>query len=209
GTVSDGFSGMSTSGITSSNHDVKLTAGNDLTIGQAIALGTGNLTLVDTGNVTQGATGIITAAGLQLMGAGSAHLDNSANDITTLAASFNGAISYTDTNSLTVGTVSDGFSGMSTSGITSTNHDVKLTPGARGIITADGLQLMGAGSAHLDNSANDITTLAASFSGAISYTDASALTVGTVSDGFSGMSTSGITSTNHDVKLTAGNDLTI
>src|SRR5438046_8853764 len=85
--------------------------------------------LVDTGNVTQGASGIITAAGLQLMGAGSAHLDNSANDITTLAASFNGAISYTDASALTVGTVSDGFSGMSTSGITSSNHDVKLTAG--------------------------------------------------------------------------------
>src|SRR5204862_5630088 len=81
GTVSDGFSGMSTSGITSTNHDVKLTAGGNLTIGQAITLGSGNLTLVDTGNVTQGASGIITAAGLQLMGSGSAHLDNSANDI--------------------------------------------------------------------------------------------------------------------------------
>src|SRR5438477_7017965 len=97
---------------------VKLTAGGNLTINQAVTLGSGNLTLVDTGNVTQSASGIITAAGLQLMGAGSAHLDNSANDITTLAASFNGAISYTDTNSLTVGTVTDGFSGMSTSGIT-------------------------------------------------------------------------------------------
>src|SRR5438270_12422162 len=71
GTVSDGFSGMSTSGITSTNHDVKLTAGNDLTINQAVTLGTGNLTLVDTGNVTQSATGVITAAGLQLMGTGS------------------------------------------------------------------------------------------------------------------------------------------
>src|SRR2546430_1862534 len=102
---------MSTSGITRTNHDVKLTAGGNLTIGQAITLGSGNLTLVDTGNVTQSASGIITAAGLQLMGAGSAHLDNSANDITTLAASFSGAISYTDASGLTVGTVSDGRSG--------------------------------------------------------------------------------------------------
>src|SRR2546429_13055 len=118
---------MSTSGITSSNHDVKLTAGNDLTIGQAITLGSGNLTLVDTGNVTQGATGIITAAGLQLMGAGAAHLDNSANDITTLAASFSGEISNTDASAPTTGTARDAFSGMSTSGIASSNHDVKLS----------------------------------------------------------------------------------
>src|SRR5437868_4252279 len=222
---------MSTSRITSANHDVKLTAGGNLAINQAVTLGTGNLTLVDTGNVTQGAAGIITAAGLQLMGAGSAHLDNSANDITTLAASFSGAISYTDASALTIGTVSDTFSGMSTSGITSTNHDVKLkaggnrtiyhhvtlgtgnlalldtdkaTPGANALSLHAALPILGAGSAHLDNSANDITTLAASFSGAISYTDTSALTVGTVSDGFSGMSTSGITSTNHDVKQRPG-----
>src|SRR5947199_283795 len=105
GTVSDTFSGMSTSGITSANHDVKLTAGNNLAINQAVTLGTGNLTLVDTGNITQSATGVITAAGLQLMGTGSAHLDNSANDITALAASFSGPISYTDATALTVGTV--------------------------------------------------------------------------------------------------------
>src|SRR5205823_3515259 len=135
----------------------------------------------DTGNVTQGASGIITAAGLQLMGSGSAHLDNSANQIGRASCRESGDISYTEANSLTIGTVSDTFSGMSTSGITSTNHDVKLTAGsnltinqavtlgtgnltlvdtgnvtqgATGIITAAGLQLMGSGSAHLDNSAN-------------------------------------------------------
>src|SRR6059058_1837816 len=112
---------MSTSGITSANHDVKLTTGGNLTINQAVALGTGNLTLNVIGAVTQGASGVLTAAGLQLMGAGSAHLDNGANDVTTLAANFNGPISYTDLNSLTVGTVSDGFSGLTSSGITSAN----------------------------------------------------------------------------------------
>src|SRR5437773_862621 len=160
------------------------------------------------------------------MGSGSVHLDNGANDVTTLAASFNGPISYTDLNALTVGTVSDGFSGMTSSGITSTSHDVRLeerrvvnvgqavtlgsgnltlsvtgnvTQGASGVITAAGLHLMGSGSAHLHNGANDVTTLAASFNGPISYTDLNALTVGTVSDGFSGMTSSGITSTSHDV----------
>src|SRR5207249_366092 len=147
----------------------------------AVTLGTGNLTLSVTGNVTQGASGVLTAAGLQLMGSGSVHLDNGANDVTTLAASFNGPISYTDLNALTVGTVSDGFSGMTSSGITCTNHDVKLssptrrssdlavtlgtgnltlsvtgnvTQGASGVLTAAGLQLMGSGSVHLDNGAN-------------------------------------------------------
>src|SRR5438034_928494 len=205
--VSDGFSGMSSSGITSTSHDVKLTTGGNLIINQAVALGTGNLTLSVTGNVTQGASGVLTAAGLQLMGAGSAHLDNGANDVTTLAAKFNGPIRYTDLNSLTVGTVSDGFSGMTSSAMTSASYDLTLndalpisinqavalgtgnltlsvtgnvTQGASGVITASGLQLMGAGSAHLDNGANDITTLAASFNGPISYTDLNSLTVGTV-----------------------------
>src|SRR5437773_1504457 len=117
GTVSDGFSGMSTSGIKIGRASGRETAGSKLTIRQAVTLGTGNLTLNVTGNVTQGASGVLTAAGLQLMCLGFGHVHNGANDVTTLAASFNGPISYTDLNSLTVGTVSDGFSGMSTSGI--------------------------------------------------------------------------------------------
>src|SRR5206468_5671751 len=121
---------MSSSGITSTNHDVKLTAGGDLTVNQAVTLGTGNLTLSVTGNVTQGASGVLTAAGLQLMGSGSVHLDNGANDITTLAASFNGPIKNGRATGRKVGTVSDGFSGMTRSGITSTSHDVKLTTGS-------------------------------------------------------------------------------
>src|SRR5437773_2192887 len=168
------------------------------------------------------------------MGAGSAHLDNGANDVTTLAANFNGPISYTDLNSLTVGTVSDGFSGMSTSrseerrvgkertarrdltvgqavtlgtGNLTLNVTAKVAHGACGVLTAAGLQLLGAGSVHLDNGANDVTTLAASFNGPISYTDLNALTVGTVSDGFSGMSTSGIERKSHDGTPATGRNL--
>src|SRR2546428_13503812 len=63
------------------------------------------------------------------MGIGSVNLDEGATGASPLAANFNGPISYTDLNSLTVGTVSDGFSGMTSSGITSTSHDVKLTTG--------------------------------------------------------------------------------
>src|SRR5207253_3012487 len=133
-------------------HDVKLTAGGNLTIGQAVTLGSGNLTLVDTGNVTQGASGIITAAGLQLMGSGSAHLDNSANDITTLAASFNGPISYTDTNTLTVGTVTHGFSGISPTRRSSNLHDVKLTAG--GNLTINQAVTLGSGNLTLVDTGN-------------------------------------------------------
>ena len=85
--------------------------------------------LSDTGNVTQSASGILTAGGLQLLGSGSVHLDNPNNDVTTLAANFNGPISYTDKTALTVGIVGDSFSGMTSTGITSSSNDVKLTAG--------------------------------------------------------------------------------
>src|SRR5206468_7594667 len=124
------FSGMTSSGITSTSHDVKLTTGGDLTIGQAVTLGTAYVTRTVPDNVTERASAILTAAGLQLMGAGSAHLDNGANDVTTLAASFNEIGRASGSESLTVGTVSDGFSGMTTSGITTTSPDVKLTAGS-------------------------------------------------------------------------------
>src|SRR5437868_3606570 len=128
GTVADAFSGMTTSGITSTSHDVKLTTVlGDLTIDRAIAAGTGNLTLNVSGALSQTTSGLITAAGLQLTGSGTAHLDNANNDVTTLAASFNGPLSSSPTHPPSDRTVADAFSGMTTSGITSTNHDVKLT----------------------------------------------------------------------------------
>src|SRR5436190_1516737 len=95
---------------------MRLTMGGNLTIKQNVTLGAGNLTLNVNGAVTRCVSGVITAVGFQPMGAGSAHLDNGANDVTTLAANFNGPISYTDLNALTVGTVSDGFSGMTSRG---------------------------------------------------------------------------------------------
>src|SRR5437870_870876 len=96
-----------THGISSNNSDVKLTVlAGGLTIGEAavstddISLGSGNLTLNVTGNVTQTAGNVITAAGLQLLGSGSVHLDEPANNVATLAASYSGPISYTDANTL-------------------------------------------------------------------------------------------------------------
>src|SRR5437868_4856805 len=86
-----------------------------------------------------------------------------------------------------------------TSGITSTGNDVKLTVQAgglfigqavsmgagdltlnvvgpvtqtlSGIITGTGLQLLGSGTVNLDQAANNVVTLAANYSGTISYLD--------------------------------------
>src|SRR5206468_114380 len=117
GIVADLFSGMTSTGITSASHDVKLAAGGELTINHAVNTGSANLTLSDTGNVTQSASGIITAAGLQLLGSGSVHLDNANNATLTPYATLFRSISYTDKTALTVGIVADLFSGMTSTGI--------------------------------------------------------------------------------------------
>src|SRR5213078_2993521 len=153
GTVTDGPSAMTTSGITTSDDDVKLTVlAGGLTIGDAvgplggddIALGTGNLTLNVVGAVTQTANNVITAAGLQLLGTGTVTLNDSGNNVATLAANYNGPIAYTDANALTIGTVTDGPSAMTTSGITTSDDDVKLTVLAGGLTIGDAVGPLGA-----------------------------------------------------------------
>src|SRR5438552_1122841 len=119
---------------------VKLTVlAGGLGVGEAavttddITLGAGNLTLNVVGNVSQVSGNVITASGLQLLGSGSVTLNDSGNNVSTLAANYNGPIAYTDANTLVVGTVLDGPSGMTASGITTSNDDVKLTVLAGGL----------------------------------------------------------------------------
>src|SRR4029079_5892261 len=88
-----------TNGITTSDDDVKLTVLlGGLAINQAINLGAGDLTLDVRGAaaVTQSATGLITASGLQLLGSGTVNLDQDGNNVVTIAANYNGTISYRD-----------------------------------------------------------------------------------------------------------------
>src|SRR2546425_1275035 len=199
-----------TRGITSNNSDVKLTALlGGLSLNQAVTLGAGDLTLDVRGAaaVTQTASGLVTASGLQLLGSGTVNLDQDANNVATLAGSYNGTIRYRDANGLSVGTVTDTAMTPSTttSGITSNNNDVKLTvllgvltrnqavtlraadltldvrgtaavtQTASGLITASGLQLLGNGTVNLDQDANNVATIAASYNGPISYRDANGL----------------------------------
>src|SRR5437867_4007822 len=149
GTVTDTAMGTTTtSGITSNNNDVKLTVLlGGLALNEAVNLGAGDLTLDVRANsaVTQTATGLVTASGLQLLGSGTVNLDQDANNVTTIAASYNGTISYRDANGLVVGTLSlhDALT-ISTSGITSNNNDVKLTVLLGGLSLNQGVTL-GAG----------------------------------------------------------------
>src|SRR5437762_128656 len=146
-----------THGITTTNSDVKLTVlAGGLSVGAVadagaddITLGSGNLTLNVTGNVSQVAGNVILASGLQLLGSGTVHLDDSGNNVATLAASTSGPISYMDASALTVGTVTDTAMtpNSTTHGITTTNNDVKLT------VLAGGLSV----GAAADGGADDIT----------------------------------------------------
>src|SRR5256886_1950295 len=123
-------------GINSNNSDVKLTVlAGGLTIGEAavttddITLGLGTLTLNVTGNVTQTAGNGITAVWGKILDLGGGRLVKQTNNVTTVAASYSGPISYTDASALIVGTVTDTAMSPSTTthGISSNNSDVKLT----------------------------------------------------------------------------------
>ena len=222
--------GMTVTGITTTNDDVKLTmtAGN-LVIGDDINLGTGDLFLDVTGNVTQQANDTISAAGLGLMVTGTTTLTE-ANNVDTLAADNGGSILLSNSNGITVGGVNVGV--MTVTGLTTSNNDVKLTMtsgsfdidedislGAGNLflsvagnvtqqagdtITAAGLGLMVSGTTTLTE-ANDVDTLAADNGGSTLFTDADGVTVGSVA--VAGMTVTGITTASNDVKLTmsAGN----
>ena len=83
-----------------------LTTGGNLTLTNLIQITGGNdLTLDVTGTVTQSAA--ISASDLQILGSGAVNLDNSANDVDTIAAQHSGTICYTDSDDLAVGTVTD------------------------------------------------------------------------------------------------------
>src|SRR2546425_412421 len=102
-------------------------------VAEDITLGSGNLTLNIAGAVTQISGNVILASGLQLLGSGTVTLNDTGNNVSTLAATYNGPNAYTDASLLVIGTVTDGPSGMTASGITTSNDDVKLTVLAGGL----------------------------------------------------------------------------
>ena len=210
-------------GVTTTDDDVTLTTGGELTIDDDIVLGSGNIRLSVTGNLSQNAGDTIVANGLALMVFGTTTLTE-ANDVNTLAASTSGAIRATDSDGLEVGTLT--VHATSVTGITTTNDHVTLTTGgtltinddialgaanltldATGAVTqgsgdtiaANGLRLLGAGPFTLEDAANNVSTLAANTGGAVAYRDANSLTIGSVTGNVG--STSGITTTSDNATV--------
>ena len=158
-TVLDGLvDEMTLSGITTTNDDTKLVTAGDLSIDQAIDVGTADTFLDVGGSVTQTAIGTITASGLGLMVTGSTTLD-AANEVTTLAAATDGTVFLNDAdtaaNGLTIGevTVLDGLADeMTVTGISTSDDDVKLT--TVGAISIEEAVAIGAGDLFLTTAGN-------------------------------------------------------
>src|SRR3989442_1301534 len=155
GTVTDGPSGMTASGITTSNDDVKLTVlAGGLGIGAAadagaddITLGSGNLTLNVVRNITQISRNVILASCLQLLGSGTVTLNDTGNNVSTLAATYIFFFNDTATTEIYTLSLHDALPILTASGITTSHDDVKLT------VLAGGLGL----GAAADAGADDIT----------------------------------------------------
>src|SRR5439155_891829 len=137
-----------TSGITTSDDDVKLTVLlGGLSLNQGVTLGAGDLTLDVRAKsaVTQTASGLITASGLQLLGSGTVNLDQDANNVATLVACYSRPLSNRDPNPYAARFRSTAMApNTTTSGITTSDDDVKLTVLLGGLSLNQGVTL-GAG----------------------------------------------------------------
>jgi hypothetical protein len=120
---------------TTSNGDIALTSGDMQTVTANVSAGMGTITWnPSAGGVTQ-TGGALTALNLLLLGSGPFMLNQSGNDVDTLAASVTGSISYQDSDALTVGSVND-MNNIPTNGITTNGGDVTLSNLA-GTLTLD------------------------------------------------------------------------
>ena len=102
------------------NGALSLTSAASLPLG-TIKAGTGSVTLSTAGTGSQTPTGSITGNQLLLLGTGSFQLTNSANQVTSLAATTNGAINYTNFDALNIA------ANGSTPGVSSTAGSVAIT----------------------------------------------------------------------------------
>lgn len=143
GTVSTAVATVT--GIATTNDEVRLQTGGDLTINRTINVGTANVILNVGGNGTQGAFGNILATGLELLGAGSFTLTNPTNNVTILAGNTTGAISYVDADALDIRFIN------ASSGVTTDNSPIAIA-------TVNGpLTIFNEGGAADDVSAGDST----------------------------------------------------
>ncbi len=195
-----------TTGITTTDDDTIIRTGTTLSIDDDVSLGAGDLELNSGAGTTQVAGDTIAAGGLQLLGTGPYTLDDGGNNVDRIAANTGDGATYTDSDDLIVGSVTTATG--TTNGITTTDADVTLQTGTgltiseaidvidtgsanvtlnaggatsqTATITATGLQLLGTGGYTLDDGGNDVDTLAADVTNALTFNDTDGYTVGSV-----------------------------
>ncbi len=174
-------------------------------------------------SITDTGAGSLTVDALQATAGGDVFLNSANNDVNFLAgrASSAGAPNedfyFVDASGFQIATV-DGVTGVATP--TGASNTVTLTAGgavtqaAGAAITTNGLQLLGAGSFALNEVTNEATVLAANLTtagtGTLSYTDASGLSIGTVTPGDGAPATSSVNTNNSNVSIdTVNGPLTV
>ncbi len=175
------------------------------------------------GMIIQGAA--LSVANLALFSTGSlVTLTNAGNDVDTLAIHGQSNVLFTDSNALTIGSVSSVSGAFSTGNLTliaggaltinqkigsgsvvgiSAGGAVTQDTGNNGTIQALGLNLYGAGPYTLNNPSNAISVLSGNVSGNVNYINAGSLAVGSlVASGLPG--TNGFTASSLSITTVAG-----
>ncbi len=209
-------------GINTNGGAVTLVAPGNVVLNQSVIASGAIVDITAAGVSSAGAAGI-TANGLVLRdndtGGASpmgTYTLNGVNDVANLAALVKGNLTYNDANAFNVSAV-NGVNGITTTGgnvtlsgssmgissnITASGAAIALTTTGGGInqtggaITGNTLQVNSAGAATLGQGGNDVATFAAAANGAVTYTDANTVTVGSVGG------TNGITSNNNNISVT-------
>src|SRR5581483_9052220 len=153
--------------LTTANQAISISSGNgSITLANDIAAGSGTVTLSPTNGVIQSGGGI-TATSLLLTGSGTFTVNSASNAVTTLAANVTGAITYRESNTLSIGTVG------ATSGVTSGGNAIAITVDTGGLTVTNA-----AAGADINAGASTVTLTAGGANQAITI-NASANVTGT------------------------------
>jgi hypothetical protein len=149
--------------------------GGNISINAALTATNNTININSTTSITDGASGYLIANGLALNGAGTVTLDNGTNNLGTIAAGSSGsrigALSYFDTDDLTIGTVSS--TGIYSSG------DIKIETGTGDINITENISTSSTSSDAIILNAGKSSSAGTSTGGDILVTGTPTLTTGT------------------------------
>ena len=188
--------------VNSGTADIDLSNSSNIIGGLTI---TGNnANIAENDNITQG--GAWDVNGTLTLNSGSSNdilLTNTSNDFTGMVTASGNDITLYDTNAMLLGNIT-----ASSGGIFSLSAGGDVTQSESSAITADSLLLSGAGNYTLTNTGNNIGTIAADGSGAVSYTENTDFEIGTVGS-TNGINIGGLLTLSHSSNNTVSQSQTI